>query len=422
MTMFDTTRATELSKDVEKEQTAIDSDPTVAGCSTGNSDDCDPTWRTMTARCLEGAKDCHGSQGFLMPRFLIHVLNSVSQVVFLTNALSGALILLAMLIGAPRGASVLGFFGALCANGISWLLGLDPDARREGLLGYNAVLVGAGFAVFVQNFLLAAVATLVFGTLSALLAAGLSRLMKPHLTLSFNVCVLSGLALIHVLELEHLLPSPAGLDSKAHEAIFQWISDFPLLDGFQFLKATLNGVPEIFVVSSPVSGVIMLVAIGLETPVGALSTLLGSLIATLGAAGCGADVLDVKTGIWGFNAALTSLWVALHFRSLGHFPVFLLVLFASCCATGVFALLAMLAELSGGWAKAPFTLPFCVVGLFLVAVERCLLRLDMCTKQKPPECTEENLATPRWHLVFGLVDQKFVAKTQLGRQCLHCRS
>ncbi|CAL1158641.1 unnamed protein product [Cladocopium goreaui] len=118
--------------------------------------------------------------------------------------------------------------------------------------------------------------------------------------------------------------------------------------------------------------------------------------------------------IWGFNAALTSLWVALHFRSLGHFPVFLLVLFASCCATGVFALLAMLAELSGGWAKAPFTLPFCVVGLFLVAVERCLLRLDMCTKQKPPECTEENLATPRWHLVFGLVDQKFVAKTQLG--------
>lgn len=127
---------------------------------------------------------------------------------------------------------------------------------------------------------------------------------------------------------------------------------------------------------------------------GALSTLLGSLIATLGAAGCGADVLDVKTGIWGFNAALTSLWVALHFRSLGHVPVLLLVLFASCCATGVFALLAMLAELSGGWAKAPFTLPFCVVGLFLVAVERCLLRLDMCTKQKPPECTEENLATP----------------------------
>ena len=45
-----------------------------------------------------------------------------------------------------------------------------------GLLGYNAVLVGAGFAVFVQNFLLAAVATLVFGTLSALLAAGLSAL------------------------------------------------------------------------------------------------------------------------------------------------------------------------------------------------------------------------------------------------------
>eukprot|EP00435_Cladocopium_sp_Y103_P056028 s1260_g18.t1 len=144
-----------------------------------------------------------------------------------------------------------------------------------------------------------------------------------------------------------------------HQAIFQWISDFPLLDGFQFLKATLNGVR-----------VIILVAICLVTPLGALSTLLGSLIATLGAAGCGAEVAEGNILIWGFNAALTALWVALHFRSLGHGPVLLLVLFASCSATGVFALLAMLAELSDGWAKAPFTLPFNAVAFFLVAVER----------------------------------------------------
>ena len=36
--------------------------------------------------------------------------------------------------------------------------------------------MGAGFAVFVQNFLLAALGTLIFGMLSALLAAGLSAL------------------------------------------------------------------------------------------------------------------------------------------------------------------------------------------------------------------------------------------------------
>jgi hypothetical protein len=54
--------------------------------------------------------------------------------------------------------------------------GTFSNLGAPGLLGYNAVLVGAGFAVFVQNFLLAAVATLVFGTLSALLAAGLSAL------------------------------------------------------------------------------------------------------------------------------------------------------------------------------------------------------------------------------------------------------
>lgn len=390
--MFDTTEtAPEFSKsnDVEKTETGGDSEPSRgAGSSTDSSEEADTTWRSMTARCLEGANERFTSQGSSMPRFLIDVLNSVSQVVFVTNSLSGALILLAMLIGAPRGAFVLGFFGALCATGISWLVGLDPDARREGLLGYNAVLVGAGFAVFVQNFLLAALGTLIFGMLSALLAAGLSRLVKPHLTLSFNVCILSGLALVHLMELEHLLPS----ESHSAEAVFQWISDFPLLDGLQFLKATLNGVSQIFLVTSPVSGVIVLVAICFVTPLGALSTLLGSIVATLGAAACGAEVLEVKKGIWGFNAALTALWVALHFRSQGPIPVLLLVLFASCCASGAFALLATATELSS-WARAPFTLPFNAVAFFLVAVERCVLHREMCTKQRP-QCTEENLATP----------------------------
>lgn len=371
--MFDTTEtAPEFSKsnDVEKTETGGDSEPSRgAGSSTDSSEEADTTWRSMTARCL-GANERFTRQGSLMPRFLIDVLNSVSQVVFVTNSLSGALILLAMLIGAPRGAFLLGFFGALCATGISWLVGLDPDARREGLLGYNAVLVGAGFAVFVQNFLLAALGTLIFGMLSALLAAGLSRLVKPHLTLSFNVCILSGLALVHLMELEHLLPS----ESHSAEAVFQWISDFPLLDGLQFLKATLNGVSQIFLVTSPVSGVIVLVAICFVTPLGALSTLVGSIVATLGAAACGAEVLEVKKG------------------SQGPIPVLLLVLFASCCATGAFALLATATALSG-WARAPFTLPFNAVAFFLVAVERCVLHREMCTKQRP-QCTEENLATP----------------------------
>lgn len=43
---------------------------------------------------------------------------------------------------------MLGFFGALCANGISWLLGLDPDARREGRDGRDGHETGG----MVKNF------------------------------------------------------------------------------------------------------------------------------------------------------------------------------------------------------------------------------------------------------------------------------
>ena len=50
----------------------------------------------------------------------------------------------------------------------------NPFTTTPGLLGYNAVLVGAGFAVFAKTFLMATLGTLIFGSLSALLAAGLS--------------------------------------------------------------------------------------------------------------------------------------------------------------------------------------------------------------------------------------------------------
>ena len=38
---------------------------------------------------------------------------------------------------------------------------------------------------------------------------------------------------------------------------------------------------------------------GFVTPLGALSTLVGSIVATLGAAACGAEVLEVKKGSLG---------------------------------------------------------------------------------------------------------------------------
>ena len=43
-----------------------------------------------------------------------------------------------------------------------------------GLLGYNAVLVGSALALFVDNFLVAALATVVAASMSALLAVLLS--------------------------------------------------------------------------------------------------------------------------------------------------------------------------------------------------------------------------------------------------------
>lgn len=348
-----------------------------------------PTW-TCIGWC-EGA-NFNRATGGLMPRFVIDVLHGVSQVVFLANSTSGGLLLLAMLLGSPKGAMVLGLLGACCATGLTMMFGLQEEARKEGLLGYNAVLVGAGLALFVDNFMVAVLATVVAASVSALVAVLLSRVIKPHLTLSFNISILTSLALIRFMQMQGYLP---GVPEKANEVvIFHGVSDFPLLDGLEFLKAVLNGVSQIFLVSGPLSGVVMLVAIGLGSPLGALCTLLGSLLATLQAALMGVSLMELEHGIWGFNAALTSLWVSFHFRSMGPTSILFLVVFVSCCTTFTWAGLDVVAEKMNGWMAAAFTLPFNVVAFFLVGVERCVLRAVSCSKGKTPEVCTEEMTTP----------------------------
>lgn len=378
---------------VSAQSTGTGSGPSLYAVSTSSDERQNETRQHPTWTCVgwcEGGQFNRGTGG-LMPRFLIDVLHGVAQVVFLDNSVSGGLILLAMLLASPKGAMVLGLLGACCATGLTMNLGLEEEARKEGLLGYNAVLVGAGLAVFVDNFLVAALATVVAASASALLAVLLSRLIKPHLTLSFNVSILTSLALIHFMEMQGYLP---GVPEKVNEVIFHGVSDFSLLDGLEFLKAVLNGVSQIFLVSGPLSGVVMLVAISLTSPLGAACTLLGSLLATLQAALLRVPLMELEHGIWGFNAALTSLWVSFHFRSLGPTSILFLVAFVSCCTTFTFAGLDVVAVNTNGWIAAVFTLPFNVVAFFLVGVER-VLRGVSCSKAKTPEvCTEETMTPP----------------------------
>lgn len=313
--------------------------------------------------------------------FLVDVLHGISQVCFFTNSCAGVVFLVAVLIGTPRSAVILGLVGVFSATSFSWCFGLDVKARKDGTLGYNATLVGCAFAFAIPDFWWAVLATIGAAGLSAFVAAGLLKVIKPQLTLAFNFVALSTLAFIDL----------KGSHGGTRVSGVTWNSVLPQMNGVECLTAILNGVSQIYFVSSPISGFIILLGIGLASPFITLSTLLGSVVATLSAARCGADLPRLQQGIWGYNAALTALWISFHFKQIGYIPVLLLVCCGAAAATAAFAGMDVVVERTHGIAPSCFTMPFNSVGLSLAALQSLIQGIYAVaqTKQPSPECGEQ---------------------------------
>ena len=336
---------------------------------------------TADAAESDEADDVEASGASLIPRFLVDVLNGISQVCFVTNSVSGAIFILAILIGTPRAAIILSILGGLSATGLAACFGIDKEARKEGLLGYNGVLVGCSFSVHVENFLVGIVATIVSAGISAVVAAGLSRLMKKQLTSAFNIIALITLLGIHCVQRDH---------PRKHDSIFTWTSDFAFLHGLDSAKATLNGIAQMFFVSSPVSGILITLGICIASPFSALLSLLGSFIGALLGGACGANASDIQSGFFGYNGALIALWISLHFRALGFSLVTILACCGATAATAVYVGLRLAAAASNGYLHSPLTLPLCSVAFLLVASEHFIRFITMSTavSQMREDCTD----------------------------------
>lgn len=316
----------------------------------------------------ETCVDCVGG-------FLVDVLNGVSQVCLFTSPVAGVVFLAAVLVGLPRTATILCLTGGLSATCCSRCFSLDSAARKDGTLGYNGVLVGCALATFMEEFWWSIPGTIVAAGISSLVVAGLLKIIKQQFTLAFNFMVLSTLVL------KSLTSIPGDSRSRLFE--ITWTSVLPEFTAIEFMEAVLNGVSQIYFVSSPFSGILILVGICIAHPFSSFSTLLGSLLSTLVAARCGADRPRLENGIWAYNACLISLWMSFYFRPLGYLPVFFLVCFGAVATTAAYAAMDGIVAVTHGVAPSCFTLPFNTVGLLSVALQKTILYIHFRTTKVP---------------------------------------
>lgn len=270
---------------------------------------------------------------------LLGGLRGLAQVIFINNPVSGLVLLVAFLIQSPATA-LLAVLGAVAAHGTARQLGLAAGLRREGIYGFNGVLVGCAIAQFAQldrplAGLLWAGLVLVGGALSTLLLEGLRRGVHrrsglPPLTLPFCLITWALLALGSLAPGALLtLAEPGGLPEVAGA----W-------------QALALGLPrsagQVFLCSNLWSGLLVLLATALASPLAAALALAGGLVGMGTALLAGVAPEAVAQGLWGYNGVL----VAIALGGIFYAPT----LGSLAVALGG-AVLATLLQL--GWAAAP---------------------------------------------------------------------
>ena len=244
-----------------------------------------------------------GRQGLRLLLPWLTGLRSLGQVIFINNPLSGAVLLLAILLESPWMAllAVVGTTGAnLASRGFSLARGL----RHQGIHGFNGTLVGcaaaalgsigstASAALWIVLVLLGSAATTLF--VEAWGRRFHRRGSLPPLTLPFCLATWALLALAG--GLLPTAPDPAAL---------------PGTETLSTLQALVLGLPrsfgQVFLCGKLSSGVLVLLATALASPLAAALGLLGALGAMAVALLQGASNTVVAQGLWGYNGVLVAI-------------------------------------------------------------------------------------------------------------------
>lgn len=221
--------------------------------------------------------------------FLKQCLRGIGQVMFQNHAGSGAFFLVGMIAGTPPQV----WLSALLALVLATALTPAGTFKDSGLGGYNAVLVGAALATFLAFPLwLVVLGALCTPFVMRALARACETFGVSALTAPF--VLVTWLLLLASHQFASFLPHPTAIPP------IDWHLGF-------WPTAVLQGVAQVFLVQSPVTGALFLAGLAVSSRRAALLALAGSAVAALVAVASGASVSSIEAGLFGFSPVLTAI-------------------------------------------------------------------------------------------------------------------
>ncbi|KAF5919125.1 hypothetical protein HPG69_003763 [Diceros bicornis minor] len=294
-------------------------------------------------------------------QFIDWVLRGISQVVFVSNPISGILIVVGLLVQNPWWA-LNGCVGTVVSTLTALLLGQDRSAIAAGLQGYNATLVGVLIAVFSDKgnyfwWLLFPVCamSMTCPIFSSALSSVFHKWDLPVFTLPFNMALSMYLSATG----HYNLFFPSKLFTPVTSVANVTWSD---LSALQLLKSLPVGVGQIYGCDNPWTGGIFLCALLLSSPLMCLHAAIGSLVGVVAGLSLSAPFGDIYDGLWGLNSSLACIAIGGMFMALTwqtHLLALACALFTAYLGSSMSNLMAVVGLPSGTW-------PFCLATLLFL--------------------------------------------------------
>src|SRR5215813_3606232 len=244
------------------------------------------------------------------------LLRGVGQVMFQNNPITGLLFLVGIFINSYEyGLSAL--LGLVVATPAAYLLGADRTLIRNGLFGFNGVLIGIALSVFVQWNWHLAVYIVLGAIVSTIVMVGLAKLLIiwdiAPLTAPFVLT--AWLLLFALYQFGQLHPTKligpmavhpgAAIQTDLQEAAGD--AGAVGLTAANLTNALFRGVGEVFLQDNLWTGMVFAIAILVSSRVCFGFALLGSALGGLTALVLGGDGVTIYHGFYGFNAVLTAI-------------------------------------------------------------------------------------------------------------------
>lgn len=243
------------------------------------------------------------------------VLNGSGQVMFQQNVWTGLLFLAGIFWGSyechtPQVAwgAVVGLIASTVAG---YLTEPDKTAGKEGLWGFNGILVGCAFPTFLDNTWLMWAAMIFCAMLSTWVRTGLNNVMAPSKvnSLTFPFVMLTWIFLLASRIMDGI--APASLSEPELTEHFNFVLDTSF---GSLVVYWLKGISQVFLIDSWVTGIFFLAALAVNSRWAALWAAIGSALSLAMALMFKADASDITAGLFGFSPVLTAIAIGCTFN------------------------------------------------------------------------------------------------------------